>query len=288
MDPRERIEALAHDRSHGASEIADAALEAMASLAESADDPATALADAGARLVEAHPAMAPLVHLADDVLRSYEAEGAKGFDRLAYARDDRARRLAHRGADLVEPGDQVATYSRSGTVLSALLAAAKQGVRFGVLVSEARPGLEGLTVASDLADAGVPVTLTTDAGLGDIVRDADRLLVGADSICARGLVNKIGTGTVLREAERAGVPGYVLAGTDKLMPASFRKRPPLAAAASMDHDLPEGVREAAPLFECRPLDPVERVVTEADTWTPEEVLDRLASIELHPALADRF
>lgn len=288
MDAQEVLARLAADREHGASEIADRALDALAALAAEADEPLEALAEAGAGLVEAHPAMAPLLHLANDVCVGYQADGDAVFERLDRERGRRARALAQAGAERIGVDDVVATYSRSGTVLDALRRAIDDGPRFRVVTSEARPGGEGRSVAAELARAGIDVTLTYDAALPGLVREADRLIVGADSICTRGLVNKAGTGVLVREADRAGVPADVLAGTDKLLPPSYRKRPPLTAAGRLGHRLPAGVHEAAPLFECEPLDPIDRVVTEQGAWTPEETLDALGAIELHPRLAERL
>lgn len=286
--PEDAIEALARDREHGASEITQRALEAMPRIADTADEPLVALADAGACLVRAHPAMAPLVHLADQVLARFEAEGIDAFDAIEAQRSRRARALAQAGAKRIGTGDQVATYSRSGTVLAALRAALEDGPRFTVLVSEARPGGEGLSVARALASDGIPVTVTTDAALTSLVREADQLLVGADAICQAGLVNKIGTHALAREAARADVPVAVLAGTDKLLPPSYRRRPPLTTRASIGHELPDGVHEADPLFECEPMDPIDAVVTEQGVWTPGEAQAALAERALHPLLLERL
>lgn len=288
MDAKRKLAELAADREHGASEIADRALDAMRVLAAEADEPLEALAEAGAGLVDVHPAMAPLLHLANEVCFGYQGGGAEVFERLDRERDRRARALAQAGAERIGADAVVATYSRSGTVLAALRRAIDDGPRFRVVTSEARPGGEGRSVAAELARAGIDVTLTYDAALPELVREADRLIVGADSICARGLVNKAGTGVLVREADRAGVPADVLAGTDKLLPPGYRKRPPLTAAGRLGHRLPEGVHEAAPLFECEPLEPVDRVVTEQGAWTPEETFEKLGEIELHPRLAEQL
>lgn len=284
MDPRQVLDELAHDTRHGASEITTRALAAMRELALDSDAPIDALAEAGAELIRAHPAMAPLVHLADAVLHRVQADGPKGLKVLRAEDEARRRALAQAGAALLDPGDQVATYSRSGTVLAALRHAVEADRRFSVLVSEARPGQEGLLLARDVVQAGVPVTLCTDAALVSLVREADKLIVGADAICAAGLVNKIGTGALVREAARADVPAYVLAGTDKLLPPSYRRRPPLVTQASMGHDLPAGAWEAGPVFECEPLDPIEAIVTEDGRLPPDELHQLLAARTLHPAL----
>jgi translation initiation factor 2B subunit (eIF-2B alpha/beta/delta family) len=70
------------------------------------------------------------------------------------------------GRDRAAAPPLVATLSRSGTVRDALV-----GAEPAVLVGESRPAAEGVGVAEALADAGLEVTLTTDAALPALVRD---------------------------------------------------------------------------------------------------------------------
>jgi translation initiation factor 2B subunit (eIF-2B alpha/beta/delta family) len=60
----------------------------------------------------------------------------------------------------------VATLSRSGTVRDALV-----GAKPAVLIGESRPAREGVDAADALADAGLDVTLTTDAAMATLVRE---------------------------------------------------------------------------------------------------------------------
>lgn len=275
------LEALAGDRSSGASEIAARAVEVLEGIADQGPD---AVAQAGLRLVRAHPAMAPLFDLVNEALLGWDAEGPAVVARLAEEMEARRDALAEQGASLVEDGAAVVTYSRSGTVLSALRRAAGEGRTFRVVVSEARPGGEGVTAARDLADAGVEVTLTTDAALALRLDDADLLLVGADALCARGLVNKVGTAALCLAARKADVGAVVVAGSDKLLPQRYLDAPPVDAQGSLDVDVPKGVAVEAPLFEVCPLDRVTAVVDEDGPLPPAMVADRVAEMPVADAL----
>lgn len=282
MDPRDRLDDLASDRQRGASEIADDALDLLADLSDEGRD---AVADAGIALVEAHPAMAPLFNLVNEALLGWDDHGPAVLDRLRTASDKRRRALTAQVADLVDEGATVATYSRSGTVVAGLeQAAVERG--FDVRVGEGRPGMEGLSVARDLDAAGAAVTVTTDAALLSDLDEVDLVLVGADAICAAGLVNKVGTSALLRTADADDVGALVACGTDKRLPSTWRRAPPVDRQGTLDVDLPEGVAVEAPLFEVAPLEPVTAVVTEQGPRPPAMVLDDLDAMPVHPRLRE--
>lgn len=285
MDPGQQLSRLIEDRSSGASEITARARALLCEMARASDEPMTTVGDAGMRLIEAHPAMAPLLNLVDTTLRILDEQGPTGLDGLAKAAEERHRAVVEHGAQLVGGQATVATYSRSGTVLDAIRAAAAPPK---VLVSEARPGMEGLTVARELANVGVEVTLTVDAALAGLLVRADLLLVGADSLCREGVVNKVGTQLLARAASAVGCPTVVLASTDKLLPGAYRSAPPLTTRAELDLDLPAEVEIEAPLFEVMAWDHVDQAITDQGHRAIDEIQATIDTAGLHPALADRL
>jgi translation initiation factor 2B subunit (eIF-2B alpha/beta/delta family) len=279
-DPAARLAALARDDEHGAAEIASAARQALAALAQ---DPQAAdrAREAALALVQAHPSMAPVLHLADETLRYLDERGPAGLTRLP-RETPQARRVARQAAPAIADADLVATYSRSGTVLAAVEAALARGP-LTVLVSEARPGGEGLPTARALAEAGADVRLNSDANLLARAGEADLVLVGADAITPEVFVNKTGTRPLLAQARRAGTPTQLLAGTDKLWPAQLGP-PPVDEQADGTPDVPDPIDVEAPLFERVPLALVDRVVTEEGAHEADRLADRVGRRELHPAL----
>ncbi|MBW3535509.1 MAG: hypothetical protein KY453_09895, partial [Gemmatimonadetes bacterium] len=173
------------------------------------------------KMVEAQPAMAPLVSLARDVLEAVErapAEGGLDEARRAGAHaaeafreevEARARRVAKRAARLLPDGCTVLTLSSSSTVRAALVEAADRGVR--VVCLEGRPMSEGQGMAAALARAGIPVLLAVDAAAWCLAPGVDRVLLGADSVGDRGVVNKIGTAVLVAAARENidKVAGYL-------------------------------------------------------------------------------
>ncbi|MGD8605134.1 MAG: translation initiation factor eIF-2B [Anaerolineales bacterium] len=125
-------------------------------------------------------------------------------------------RIAQIGAEIVEDGDTVFMYSMSSTVWRILEYARKQGKTFKVIVTESRPGNEGLWTVDKMKELEIPVAVSIDACVGEIVPEADVVFVGADAIASSGVtLCKVGTYPVALVAARHGVPFYVAADTLK-------------------------------------------------------------------------
>lgn len=288
MRVHETLDQLAQDRERGASEITNRALRAYHALAQDATDPIDAVAKAGAKLIHAHPAMAPLVTATSRTLDALQTEGPSGIQRVQHERRERQRRTRDNAADRIHDARIVATYSRSSTVLSALRKAHDDGARFRVILSEARPNNESLPLTRELVQNEIPVTLTYDAALPNLAQDADALLLGADTLCQKGLINKTGTHPLARSMKQANVPVLATATTDKILPPTYRKRPPLTTTGTLGHALPGNAKEAAPLFECTPMNLFDAIITERGPLTPSDVTQELTRSTISPLLKDRL
>ena len=260
-----QLRQIADDRSRGARELVLAAARAIARGVRQApaEEGGAERAEALARAVaQAQPEMAPFRHLAAVLLAC-----GVGADALAEAAEDFLRRLEggateRHAAGLVPERGVVLTYSRSGSVLAALLAAHRSGVRFRVRLSEGRPGYEGRSVAAELAAAGVPVEMTTDAALAGSVPGADLVLLGADAVGRHSFLNKVGSGALCVTARRAGRPVYVLADETKFLPEEQWRPPAERAPREVWEDAPAGVAVSNPYFEAIALADVEAVVSD--------------------------
>jgi translation initiation factor eIF-2B subunit delta len=167
------------------------------------------------------------------------------------------------------------TLSRSGTVEEVLLQLVRELAPGGtprLLVSESRPGGEGVTTARVLAHAGWQVTLVADAACGAFVNQANVVVVGADSLRADGsLVNKVGTYPLALAAAAASVPVYVLCETLKIAAPGF----PLALE-EMDprellSDTVDGIVARNIYFDHTPPHLLAGVVTERGLLTGEQI-----------------
>jgi translation initiation factor 2B subunit (eIF-2B alpha/beta/delta family) len=127
-------------------------------------------------------------------------------------------RVAHHAARLVRDGSTVLTHSFSSTVFEALRAAHSSGCRFRVLCTESLPMREGAALAASLAREAIMATVIPDAAVESFLPQAGLVLVGADSVSARGLVNKTGTALIARAACALQIPMYALCSSDKFLP----------------------------------------------------------------------
>ena len=168
----------------------------------------------------------------------------------------------------------------SGTALSIVTTAARQGKVIRVFVDETRPLLQGARLTAwELQKEGIPVVLITDSTAGSVLRQGNvqAVIVGADRIAANGdVANKIGTYPLAVLANRHQVPFYVAAPTSTLDP----KLPDGSAIPIEERDPAEvthfaGIRVAAqgigvfaPAFDVTPNELVTAIVTERGILYP--------------------
>ncbi len=162
-----------------------------------------------------------------------------------------------------------------GTALAAIITAHHEGRRIHALVAETRPGLEGARVASwELAQAGVPHSLVTDAAAAGCLADGEisAVLVTAERIAANGDVIAVaGTYPLALAASAAGVPFLVLASTTAVDLATAAGadavaelgRPGPVLRAGGTRIAPEGTQVRNPRLDLTPGSLVTMIVTEA-------------------------
>lgn len=283
MTPEAILRRVAADRRSGAAALARRAARAVVAWAAAPDSRRRpALRRLTQLILNAQPAMAPLLRLANVLWLVAEAGG--GPAEIAEAARAFARRLAAGTAavaaaalPLVPRRGLVVTLSRSGAVLTALERAAAAGRRFAVLCSEGRPGGEGLLLARALRRRGLAVRVVPDAALPGLVAPAQAVLVGADAVLPGAVVNKIGTFPLALAADRARVPFYVLAESAKFLP------PALAPRYAAPPARPRAVAVEGRIFEATPLGWVTGLVTEEGIVRPGRLAGRLARVPVAQA-----
>jgi len=115
-------------------------------------------------------------------------------------------------------GITVLVHGFSRVVLAVLLREANQGIRFRVIVTEARPDQSGYKAAKKLSDAKIPVTLIMDSAVAHIMGSVDLVLVGAEGIVENGgIINMIGTYNISIIAKAFKKPFYVASESFKFM-----------------------------------------------------------------------
>ncbi len=261
--------------------------------AESPEELQSGLGELGRAILDAQPAMAPLLHLVRDVLeaarRASDVEdgrraAARAAEEFARKQEERSREVARHAAAALAGADRILTLSSSSTVRSALLLAGRDR-DLTVVCLEGRPGQEGIRMAERLARGGLRAVVAVDAAAASLAGLCDAAVLGADSVGDAGIVNKIGSLAVADAARHAGIPLHVLADETKILPEGFPQpldddRPGEEVART-----PAGVRVWNRYFDCVPLAEVTELVTDAGPRSPAEVEAGRRALSVPPELA---
>lgn len=184
-------------------------------------------------------------------------------DRFIVTSKEAVKKIATIGAKMI--GGKILTHSWSSTVAEVFKEAVKIGREFEVFVTYGEPGGYGKRVAARLGKVGVPVTMLPDTGVGAVIRQIDRVLVGADSIFADGSVmNASGTYPMALVAKDADVPFNV---ATEILKIDVRET---------KHELCEtvekkGKRHLIPYFDVTPANFIDAMITDKGTVRPKDV-----------------
>jgi ribose 1,5-bisphosphate isomerase len=209
----------------------------------------------------------------------------KGFDNLksctvglcrdqVRGMDEAMLEISRIGSGQIADDDRILTHCHSHSVVGIFLEARKQGRRFGVIVTESRPRLQGMLTARELLKAGIKVTYCVDSAVGRVMKKTDRVLVGCDAILADGsIVNKIGTLPMAIVAGKFSVPFMVAGETLKFdpqtaigMPEPIERRD---AKEVIDPGKLPGADIINPAFDVTPADYIHSLITEKGIMKPE-------------------
>jgi translation initiation factor 2B subunit (eIF-2B alpha/beta/delta family) len=288
-----QLNAIAHNRTSGAAELALRAITALrAWLRRHARPHEPELLEIARALLHAQPAMAPFGRLANELLLAIHTpvpldtlnRALAGFGTLLQTATDR---IAARFVKSLRPGFRysVGTHSYSSTVLKAI-SAARQQIPW-VVCSESRPDQEGRLMAEQIGRLGVEVRFVTDAALPAWLPFCSLLVVGADAIASHDFQNKVGTRAMVTRALEEKKPVWVLADTLKFWHAgaSFVER----WARFGPHPRiwprpPKGVAIVDVTFEWTPIRGGIRILTERGWLTSAGVQREVERIPIAPQL----
>lgn len=288
----QRLGQILRDQEHGAAFLAREALKVMRLVTEDSriDGPAAFLKELGRlsfRLISLRPSMSsPIANAVvrafhgisrvagttSDVTALRQATQRIIEDLLAVCREN-VNRAAEQASQLVPEGTTLLTHSYSETCLSSLRACKPKNPR--IYVTESRPLFEGRKTAAGLREAGIDVTLLTDAQAGHFMAKMDLVLVGADTVFADGsILNKMGTYLIALSANDQGVPFHVVCDSWKFriegdVPCLEEKDP-----AEVVTD-PETNAARNVYFDITPARLVTSLVTEEGEISPSQVAPKI-------------
>jgi len=169
------------------------------------------------------------------------------------------------------------THSYSSTVAATLKEAFNKYGNISVIATRSGPGGSGAITARELVGYGIPVTFIDDTAVGLYIPMVNKVIIGADRICADGkIVNGVGSYQLAIAAEKTRIPLYVLCDSLKFAPRlkseeiDLEEKEPSEVIES--GRLPPGVKVKNPYFDITPLELVTGIVTEAGLYSREQVL----------------
>ncbi|RTR32125.1 translation initiation factor eIF-2B [Shewanella atlantica] len=224
------LEKIIADHQSGSAKIAFVALQALADYSQRSvvTEPATYLKDLNSfalELQQTRPSMAMLTNIIDawrqevnknenknpqsNLMTLKQVALGKANDLMMQSSQANDRIVQH-VCELIADKSVVLTHSISSTIINCFTKLATKNI--SAIITESRPGNEGLLVAKMLSKSGIETQYITDAQLGLFMPKADVVLLGADSILADGsVVNKAGTYLTALAAHDVGIPFYICA-----------------------------------------------------------------------------
>ena len=185
--------------------------------------------------------------------------------------------IARIGAKRIEDGDVVMTHCNSSAALSVIKEAHRQGRDFKVFATESRPWRQGILTVTELAEAGIDVTMIIDSAVRLVMDNTDKVFVGADTITSHGaVINKIGTSQLALAAHEARTQFYVCGETYKFSPMTmFGDMVEIEERDTSEvvspGEVPESVKVYNPVFDCTPAQYVDALITEVGMVPPTAV-----------------
>ena len=189
--------------------------------------------------------------------------------------------IARIGAKRIEDGDTVMTHCNSSAALGVIEEAHRQGKDFRVFATESRPWRQGILTVTQLAEAGVDVTMIIDSAVRYVMNDTDKVFVGADTITSHGaVINKIGTSQLALAAHEARTQFYVCGETYKFSPMTvFGDMVKIEERETSEvvrpGEIPDSVKIFNPVFDSTPAQYIDAIITEVGMVPPTAVYDIL-------------
>ncbi len=183
--------------------------------------------------------------------------------------------------DLIEYDDVIYTHCHSTNVTKALIYAKKKGKNFEVYNTETRPLFQGRKTARELRKAGIKVTMFIDSAM-DIAlsrkqksRTVSKIMVGADALLKKGVINKVGSGMLAKLAKINKIPMYVVADSWKYSSkhVKIEERDFHEVWEKMPKNFKVKIRN--PAFELIPRDKLKGIVTELGLMSYKKFLKEI-------------
>ena len=194
------------------------------------------------------------------------AEKTHDYKKILNHFDEAQEKINKKVLKLIKNNDVVFTHCHSTNVINALIYAKKKEKKFEVYNTETRPLFQGRKTARELKKAGIKITMFVDSAVGVVLsgeqgnKKPDLVLLGADALLKKGVVNKIGSETIAKLAKQEKIPVYIVADSWK-----STKKKILMEGRKLDEvwdNAPKGLKMKNPSFEFVDKKYISGIVTE--------------------------
>ena len=206
--------------------------------------------------------------------------------------NDALGKIAQIGSELINDGDRVFMFSMTSSVWRILRKAKECGKRFTVLVTLASPANEGWLTVDEMIKSNIPVEISIDACIAELIRSSDIAFAGVDAVGSDGSVfNKSGTYLVALAARECGVPFYFVSDTLKFDTATLSGLP-YRNEPIQSHEILEGNRSSSDvkvignLFDATPPHLVRAIITELGPIHPSSCINVMWNMKLSKRISE--
>ncbi|RLE82120.1 MAG: ribose 1,5-bisphosphate isomerase [Thermoprotei archaeon] len=184
------------------------------------------------------------------------------------------------GAKIISDGETILTHCNSSAAISILSHAKMQGKDLEVYATETRPKFQGYITFKALRNLSIKAKIIPDSAVRYIMKEVDRVIVGADAVAANGaVVNKIGTSLIALAAHEARVRVFVAAESYKFSPATvlgelvvIEERSPLEVVPEDFVKSYPNVTIRNPAFDVTPPEYIDAIITEKGLIPPKAAI----------------
>ena len=127
------------------------------------------------------------------------------------------KKIGESGTKLILNQSKILTISYSSHLIEIFKQAIKLKRKFTVYCMESRPSLEGRIFAEELGALGISCHIITDAAAGQVMKEINMVLTGADRVFEDGFISKTGSLPLAVLTKTFKIPFYIAFETDKIL-----------------------------------------------------------------------
>ncbi len=203
------------------------------------------------------------------------------YDKLSYKEltkklEESQEKINEEVFRLIKDSSVIFTHCHATSVIKALIYSRKKGKQFEVYNTETRPLYQGRKTSRELRRAGIKVTMFVDAAaLTALTNSSEKkvelILLGADAITEKGVINKIGSGMYAELAKLHKISLYIVSNSLK-----YTKKPIRIEQRNPDEIWNnKNIKIENPSFEIIPGELISGIITELGTLSFKNFLKKI-------------